>query len=443
MARLFEKIALWIRTRSVFSHLLWATLLSTALLSLVLILSLQRVADEHPRRYLARALFDAFSQSAMNPGSDVTVIGGAPMLLMTAEEASASEFADLYEAAANDKDGIAIDRLGDRYAAVSVRGSQVAVLPEFGQPISTFALMLVGLVVLSIMLTITAIYFLIWRLTLPFNELTTGITRVEDGDLDYQIPLERTFGEYRKFAEGFNTMVAELQRIHESRRHMLLALPHEILTPLSRLKVRKDLVTDAKLREQINRDISVVEEILSSILAAEKRSSGQAQAEFVDVEPYAVEQIAQLVDQGIDISISNETGTETAYFDPFLTSVLLKNFVSNAVRYGKGNPISVKFSKVEGSELDMRVSVKDRGLGIAPDQLQYLMEPFWRADESRGRASGGYGLGLYLCKTIATGLNGRIDVESTLDVGTEISVILPKALCTTLEDVKNDTNYSG
>ncbi|WP_175500637.1 sensor histidine kinase [Litoreibacter janthinus] len=393
------------------------------------------MADEHPRRYLARALFDAFAQSALNPESDITIIGGAPMVFMTPEEADASEYAKLYQAAANDKDGIAIDRLGGRYAAVSVRGQKVAILPQFGQPISAFALMLVGLVVVAILLTITAIYFLIWRLTLPFDELTTGITRVEDGDLNYQIPLDKTFGEYRKFAEGFNTMVAELQHIHESRRHMLLALPHEILTPLSRLKVRKDLVQDANLRDQISRDISVVEEILSSILAAEKRNSGQAQAEFVDIEPYAAEQIAQLVDKGIDISISNETNSKTAYFDPFLTSVLLKNFVSNAVRYGRGNPISVKFSAVEGSDGDMRISVKDRGLGIAPDQLKYLMEPFWRADESRGRASGGYGLGLYLCKTIATGLNGRIDVESTLDVGTEISVILPEALCTSLEDI--------
>ncbi len=430
-----ERAGLWIRTRSVFSFLLAATLMSTTLLSIVLVLSLQRVADEHPRRYLARALFDAFSQSAMNPDSEVTVIGGAPMILMSPDEASASEFATLYKAAANDKDGIAISRLGDRYAAVSVRGDKVAILPEFGQPISAFALMLVGIVIFAICATITVIYLLMRRLTLPFTELTTGITRVEDGDLDYQIPLDRTFGEYRKFAEGFNTMVAELQRIHESRRHMLLALPHEILTPLSRLKVRKDMVDNAKLRDQISGDITVVEEILSSILAAEKRSSGQAQAEFVDIEPYAAEQVEQLLNQGVDISISNDTGMDTAYFDPFLTSVLLKNFVSNAVRYGKGNPIAVRFSAVEGEACDMRISVKDQGVGIAPEQLQYLMEPFWRADESRGRASGGYGLGLYLCKTIATGLDGRIDVESTLDVGTEISVILPQALCTTLEDV--------
>ncbi|MFW2543785.1 sensor histidine kinase [Primorskyibacter sp. 2E107] len=435
MTSAIEQAKLWVRTRSVFSHLLWATLASTALLSLVLVLSLQRVADEHPRRYLARALFDAFTESALNPGERVKVIGEEPMILMTRQEAENSRFAAIYEDAVDDKDGIAIRRLGDNYAAVSVRGDTVSVLPKFGRPISTYALFLVGIVVMSVLFAIAAIYLLIRRLTLPFDVLTLGIRRVEEGDLSYQIPLEKTFGEYRTFADGFNKMVAELQRIHESRRHMLLALPHEILTPLSRLKVRKDMVPDATLRDQISKDISVVEEILSSILAAEKRSSGESSADFIDIEPYAREQIAQLTHQGVDISIRNDTGRKTAYFDSFLTSVLLKNFVSNAVRYGEGNPIVVRFSGDGETGCDMRIAVKDQGIGIAADQLSYMTEPFWRADESRGRASGGYGLGLYLCKTIVNGLGGRIDIESTLGIGTEISVVLPNALCTTLEDM--------
>ncbi|MFZ5963420.1 sensor histidine kinase [Thalassococcus sp. BH17M4-6] len=435
MTDAFDRVKLWIGSRSVFSLLLLATLASTALLSLVLVLSLQRVADEHPRRYLARALFDAFTENALHPEEELTMIGEAPMMLMTPDEARNSRFAAIYRDAANDPDGIAIRRLGDNYAAVSVRGDQVSVLPKFGRPISTYALFLVGVVVMSIMFAIGVIFLLIRRLTLPFDELTEGIRRVEEGDLSYQIPLDRTFGEYRTFADGFNNMVAELQRIHESRRHMLLALPHEILTPLSRLKVRKDMVGDAKLRDQISKDITVVEEILSSILAAEKRDTGQSTADFIDIEPYAREQIAQLTHQGIDVSIRNETGQKTAYFDRFLTSVLLKNFVSNAVRYGKGKPIAVIFSATGENGYDMRMAVRDQGIGISPEHQRYLMEPFWRADESRGRASGGYGLGLYLCKTIAKGLGGRIDIESALGEGTEISVVLPDALCNTLEDI--------
>ena len=435
MSQIFRTIQNWTVSRSVFSYLLGATLASTTVLSIVLVLSLQRVADEHPRRYLARALFDAFAMHALEPGSAMPMIGEAPMILMSPVEARASQYAQLYRAAANDKDGIAIRQFGDHYAAISVRGNAVAILPQFGRRISTYALFLASFVALAILTSIFVIYLLIRRLTLPFDVLTQGIHTVEEGDMNFRIPLDRTFGEYRTLASGFNKMVAELQRIHESRRHMLLALPHEILTPLARLKVRKDMIDNPELQKQISKDISVVEDLLSSILAAEKNSSGETTADFVDIEPYAHEQITELTTQGVDISIENSCNQETAYFDSFLISVLLKNFVSNAVRYGKGKPITVMFDRTGADGQDLRVAVRDQGIGIAPDHLQYLMEPFWRADESRGRASGGFGIGLYLCNTIAQGLGGRIDIQSKLGEGTEISVVLPDALCTTLEEL--------
>ena len=215
---------------------------------------------------------------------------------------------------------------------------------------------------------------------------------------------------------------------------MLLAIPHEILTPLARLKVRKDMIDDRELQIQISKDISVVEELLSSILAAEKRSAGESSADFIDIEPYAQKELAELTPEGVDISIENNYAQQTAYFDGFLTSILLKNFVSNAVRYGEEKPIKVVFDRTGEGGRDLRIAVRDQGIGIAPDHLQYLMEPFWRADESRGRASRGFGFGLYLCNMIARGLGGRIDIKSSLGEGTEISVVLPDAVCTTLEE---------
>ena len=434
MIQIFNYLRTWTVSRSVFSYLLVATLASTAVLSIVLVLSLQRVADEHPRRYLARALFDAFAVQALAPDSDLPVIGDAPMILMTPDEARTSEYAQLYRAAANDKDGIAIRQFGDHYAAVSVRKEMVAILPRFGKRISTYALFLVSIAALAVLTTIIVIYLLIRRLTLPFDVLTQGIHTVEEGDMEFRIQLDRTFGEYRTLATGFNRMVAELQRIHESRRHMLLAIPHEILTPLARLKVRKDMIGDRDLQIQISKDISVVEELLSSILAAEKRSAGESSVDFIDIEPFAQEQLAELTLEGADISIENNCAQPTAYFDGFLTGILLKNFVSNAVRYGEGKPIKVVFDRTGENGRDLRIAVRDQGIGIAPDHLQYLMEPFWRTDESRGRASGGFGIGLYLCNMIALGLGGRIDIESSLGEGTEISVVLPDAICTTLEE---------
>lgn len=436
MTTLLHRVLRWIGSRSVFTLLLITTISSTLLLSYVLILALQRVADEHPRRYLARALFQELVARSEREGGAAITVEGTALLRMTPEAAQHSDFADLFAAAQRDRDGIAVDRFGNRYAAGSFDGKTFVVLPQFGAPISSFALFLVAMVIVAILGVIVLIYAVMRRLTRPFVTLGAGIARIEEGDLNHQIPLRDTFGEFRSFAKSFNNMVAELQRIHEARRHMLLALPHELLTPLSRLKVRKELVADEDLRARIGKDISVVEEILSSILAAERRHSNADAIELLEIVPYAREQIAQQIDDGYPLHIRNETGSDLAFFDPFDVGILLKNFVSNAVRYGNGKEITVRFDRDPAAPKAMRLSVEDQGIGIAAEQIPYLTEPFWRVDESRGRASGGYGLGLYLCRTIAEGMGGEITIESEVDRGTRISVTIPNALCDTIEGLQ-------
>ena len=139
------------------------------------------------------------------------------------------------------------------------------------------------------------------------------------------------------------------------------------------------------------------------------------------------------MDDGYPLQVINEVGFDVAFFDPFVVGILLKNFVSNAVRYGNGRQIIVRFERDAAQPRALRMSVEDQGIGIAANQIPYLTEPFWRVDESRGRASGGYGLGLYLCRTIAEGLGGHIEIESELGVGTRISVTIPNAICETIE----------
>ncbi|WP_349360668.1 ATP-binding protein [Stappia sp.] len=436
MARLSK----WIASRSVFSLLVITTVASTLVLSFVLVLALQRVADEHPRRYLARAVFHTLVDLSAEMGGQPVSVNGVTLVQMSRADAEVSEFRELFRMAMDDPDGIAISPHNDYYAAGGIDGDRFIVLPRFGASISTFALFLVGVVISAIIGVILLIYYLMRRLTHPFVVLSDGIARVEEGDLSYQIPLDRTFGEFRNFAIGFNTMVAELQRIHEARRHMLLALPHELLTPLSRLKVRKDLVEDASLRDKINKDIAIVEEILASILATERRHSNEDSSEIVEIVPFAHQQIALQIDDRKNIRVENATGFEYAFFDPFVVSVLIKNFVSNAVRYGDGNPIAVRFEVDREDPAALCISVEDQGIGIAEDQLKYLTEPFWRVDESRGRASGGYGLGLYLCRKITEGLGGRMIIQSKLGEGTTILAIIPNAICRKIEDMANDTS---
>ncbi len=102
----------------------------------------------------------------------------------------------------------------------------------------------------------------------------------------------------------------------------------------------------------------------------------------------------------------------------------MRNLISNALFYWQSQPISVLVSQQNDV---LQISVIDKGIGIAEDQLPFLVEPFWRADPSRQRESGGYGLGLYICKTIVDGLRGTLVINSIEGEGTRVRVSLPEA----------------
>jgi two-component system phosphate regulon sensor histidine kinase PhoR len=104
---------------------------------------------------------------------------------------------------------------------------------------------------------------------------------------------------------------------------------------------------------------------------------------------------------------------------------LLQNLIVNAIKYGRsGQPVTVRFEDA-GADM-LRLSVIDRGEGIAPEHLPRLTERFYRVEPSRSRAMGGTGLGLAIVKHIVGRHRGRLDIRSKLGEGTAVRVYLPR-----------------
>jgi signal transduction histidine kinase len=104
----------------------------------------------------------------------------------------------------------------------------------------------------------------------------------------------------------------------------------------------------------------------------------------------------------------------------------LRNLIDNALRY---NPPGIKPVVVSAKSDDgqLLIRVQDNGAGIPPEHINRVTEPFYRADPARSRATGGVGLGLYLCKRVAEVHGGRLVIESSAGAGTGVTVILPLA----------------
>ena len=110
--------------------------------------------------------------------------------------------------------------------------------------------------------------------------------------------------------------------------------------------------------------------------------------------------------------------------DPEQIKIVLKNVLDNAIKYSREDSQAIRIS-AETKDKWVVIKIEDKGVGIDPEVLTYIWEPFYRADKSRSRDTGGYGLGLSLCKTIIEAHGGKIDVRSKPGRGTIVSLAIP------------------
>ena len=113
-----------------------------------------------------------------------------------------------------------------------------------------------------------------------------------------------------------------------------------------------------------------------------------------------------------------------AVVDQELCRTVLKNIISNAVKYSGNAPEPVTVSLFHTSPFTV-IAVRDRGMGIPEEDLPYIFEPFYRVEKSRSQTIKGYGLGLNLCKTIMEAHQGNIEIDSAPGKGTTVRLLFP------------------
>lgn len=266
-------------------------------------------------------------------------------------------------------------------------------------------------------------FWLVRRLLEPVRQLREGAERICDGDLSYRVKSTRT-DELGELTDSVNHMADSLQSMLEAKRQLLLAISHELRTPVTRAKLQLEFLEDGVIKENLGDDINEIDLLISDLIEAE-RLSNQHQAliaEHVDFADYIGLVLQAYHDYKGTVVFEEPAQDASVSIDKLRTRLLLTNIVNNAIRHGRGNPIIVR---VSFSETHVLLEVEDQGEGISAEHLQHLTEPFYRADSARQRNTGGFGLGLYLCRLIAQAHGGRLEIDSKLGVGTHVKVYLP------------------
>jgi len=288
------------------------------------------------------------------------------------------------------------------------------------------------------------------RILGPIEALTAAARRMEKGDLSQRVAV-RSRDEVGELARAFNAMADGLARIEQLRRNMVNDVAHELRTPLSNIRGYLEALRDGLARPSPALIDSLYEEVmLLNRLVEDLQELTLAEAGQLKLvrQPVALVEIVERVvsifqpqttAKGLTVRAELPTDLPLVDADPDRVGQVLRNLLSNAVTYtppggeivvaaravGSDTSATPVLSSVEGLSTWVEVSVRDTGIGIAPEHLPYVFERFYRADKSRARATGGAGLGLAIVKQLVEAHGGRVWAESTPGVGSVFAFTLP------------------
>jgi two-component system osmolarity sensor histidine kinase EnvZ len=246
----------------------------------------------------------------------------------------------------------------------------------------------------------------------PVAQLAAGVRRFAT-DLDAPALVVDGPREIRDLAEDVNDMTRRIRDLIAERTRILAAVAHDMRTYLTRLRLRAEFIDDADQRDRATRDIEEMASLLDDTLLFASLDANPAAAALVDV----ASELAALVETraalGEPVSWTPPGALPAVRMtSPLALRRMVGNLVDNAVRYGGAASLSA------GTGRDgLWIEVRDRGEGVAPEDLARMLEPFERLEPSRARHSGGAGLGLSIVQGLAQAQGGSVSLRNGVAPG--------------------------
>lgn len=282
--------------------------------------------------------------------------------------------------------------------------------------------LLATVALISLLLISLGVYALILPLERKIRLVRNGLNEVKAGNLDARVQVDGQ-DEIDTLAESYNGMAEHIKRLIEAQRELTRAVSHELRTPVARVRFGVEMLADtddyeSRLEQQnlIDKDIEALNLLIDEILTYAKLEQGTPMLKFEPVPLYQL--VRQVADETRALGLKPEVMTREPEHELVADAAelylhrVLQNLAGNAMRYANSR---IRISA--GSEQGLAyLCVEDDGPGIPEKDREKVFEPFARLDDSRTRASGGYGLGLSIVSRIAFWFDGTIKVDQSPDL---------------------------
>jgi signal transduction histidine kinase len=276
------------------------------------------------------------------------------------------------------------------------------------------------------------------RVVAPLRAMTAASQRIADGHYDERVLVMGT-DELAQLAARFNQMAVKLEQVESMRRRLIGDVSHELRTPLTAIKGSMEglidgiLPPEAATYEQIHAEADRLNHLVDDL---QELSRVEAGAYELDLRPVNIASVLQIVTKRLAPQFEARKISLDLRLAPALPLVradedravqVLTNLAGNALQYTpEGGRVSISAERFDD---EIRISVRDTGIGIPPEHLGHVFDRFYRVDKSRSRqAGGGSGIGLTIARALVEAQHGRLWAESDGEGrGTTLAFTLPVA----------------
>jgi len=301
-------------------------------------------------------------------------------------------------------------RLNDRSWIIFERGVDRALFNWPIKLLSVLVILLLSVIVLS--------YFAVKSLIQPLKQLRDAAEGLGKDILQQPLP-ENGPIEVQQTAKAFNTMQRRLRRYIDDRAHILSSISHDLKTPLTRLRLRAELLDDDEQRDKTLTDLDDMEMMVNATLDFMRGIANNEKNQAIDIN--ALLESLQADAQELGHHIVLKGNANDLYFGkPVALKRCIENLLNNAVRYAHNVVMAVK----QQSD-SLIICICDDGPGIPESDLSQIFEPFYRLEKSRAKHTGGTGLGLGIARNIARAHGGDIVLFNKESGGLCADVQLP------------------
>ena len=280
-----------------------------------------------------------------------------------------------------------------------------------------------AVLIVQFLLLLACAWYAVRQVVRPMTRFTRAIDALQPANSAPGMMAEQGPVEVQHAARAFNAMQTRIRDHLQERARILAAISHDLQTPITRMKLRVEMAGEPELRDKLLNDLDSMTRLVREGIAYARSSESLEETPLkLELNAWVNSIACDYQDIGKNVQLQANDTRLPIVTRPQALRRVMTNLLDNALKFGEYAVIAIDNSSSE----EVVVHITDGGPGIPDDELEAVLQPFYRVETSRNRDTGGTGLGLAIAAQLTAQLEGKLNLTNRAGGGLDVSITLPR-----------------